>query len=258
MKNKINDKLRSIWQGARLVTSAIPGPAVATYVLALTYMNLFAIKEFPVGPLVIIDCAFLLSWVPFMLTNVISKVLDIHAAISLAIFAGTSNLMFSLLLWFVTRIPTSFGMFSVDSGVQFQIEAILGSHFLVIFGSVLALFAGVTMKCIVVWLIDKKQQALKKDPMCIPCFYGQAIISSMIGQLVDNLIFTFFVGNLLLHWNILKILASVIVKTLIEVIMEILCLPLGYIQVQQWNADRIGIDYMKFIESEKAKKIKTR
>ena len=254
-RDRFNAKMTSIWKGARLLACTIPGPIVATYVLAITYMNFFAIKEFPISTIAVIDCAFLLSWIPFLITDMVTKALEIHAAISLAIFGCSCNVVFSVFLWFVTLIPSSLGIFSDKPQVQTAIESVFGgSHLAIIFGSALSLFVAIVVKSLIIWNMDKKYN--EDEKMSVKIFYKEVAISSLVGQLVDNSIFAFFSAYLLFHWDFNKIFWSVIIKTALELVMEMLCLPMGYMRCSQCKEDGICEKYMNFIAEEKAKKLK--
>ena len=249
--DRFDAKMRSIWKGARVLSLSIPGPIVATYVLALSYMNFFALKEFPLGKIAVIDCAFLLSWIPFIIADVLTKVLDFHAAVSMAIFGACCNFVFSLLMWFVTLIPSSFGLGS-NPGMERAITEILGSHGLIILGSGLSLVVATGVKGYCMYRLDKKL----KDSYSVKTVYIEVVVSSLIGQLVDNTMFAFFSWFLLFHWSFRTIVCSILIKTAFELFMEMICLPVGYISINQFRDDGIGKDYLKFIEGEKAKKLK--
>lgn len=247
MKAKLNDALRSIWGGARVLSKTIPGPVVVFYVLSLCYMNFFALKEFPLGGTAFLDCSFLLSWIPFLVADILIKVLDIHAAASLAIFGAFCNTLFSVLLWFVSIIPSESNLFR-----NREIADLLGTHILIIVGSALALIISTCVKCYIVYKMNKKESNL----MSVKTVYKEACVSSLIGQLVDNTIFAFFVSYLLHKWTFSTIVVSILLKTVIELFMETVCLSLGYITMTQWKEDGIGEKYLEYINKERERRKK--
>lgn len=250
---KFHENMSSIWEGARALACTIPGPLVATYVLAISYMNLFAVKEFPISDIAVIDCAFLLSWVPFVVSDILIKLLDFHAAIAISIFAASCNTLFSILLWFVTKIPSSFGGLGDLPEIQYAVEIVLGSHVSIIFGSAFALIISTAVKGFCMYRMDKKSD----DPLSIKTVYKEVSVSSVIGQLVDNSIFAFFSSFLLFHWSFRVIVVSIIIKTLIEVFMEIICFPVGYMTIMQWKEDGIGEPYASFLaQAKEAKRLR--
>ena len=242
--NRLNELISSMVHSGRALACSVPGPMVATYVLSLAYMNFFAIKEFPIGRIAVIDCAFLLSWAPFLIADILIKLFGVRAAVSMSIFGASCNATFSLLLWFVTKIPSSFGGFNGTYDIQLAVEEILGSHILIILGSAIALILSTIVKGMTLKAIDKRS----KDPSSITILYREVAISSFVGQLFDNTIFAFFTAFLLFHWHISTIIVSIIIKTGIELFMEMTCLPLGYVAITQWKEDGIGEMYINYIK----------
>ena len=100
--NRLNEPISSMVHSGRALACSVPGPMVATYVLSLAYMNFFAIKEFPIGRIAVIDCAFLLSWAPFLIADILIKLFGVRAAVSMSIFGASCNATFSLLLFHFT------------------------------------------------------------------------------------------------------------------------------------------------------------
>ena len=100
-------------------------------------------------------------------------------------------------------------------------------------------------------------KAFVKDPDGKLAFAVRTYVSTVVGQFLDNWIFSLivFVGFAPIYWDgfrwsVLQCTMCALTGAAAELFMEILFSPFGYRMVNQWKRLGIGREYLAFIEKE--------
>jgi len=196
-----------------------------TYCVISVMMNYLCMKPMSFGTgFIWMDGGLLISWIVFLISNVIVEAYDKHTAIIITGIAAALTLLISCLGWVEVQLPTL---------LQYHDQA---EHFAYIFSngprtilsSIIAFFVGnVVNITIIAWL---KTSPLQRGLGGVSSFWLRAVISTIIGQIVDNSLFQVLafapIGLSLyeMHWR--DIWTAVGMSSAFETLVEAFFVPL--------------------------------
>lgn len=234
----------------KMLLRSIPGLVTTIFALSVVVMNLMASKT-----VIMTDPSWLgvtggllLSWIPFLCMDIIVKTYGAKAAIKVNMLGLFINLVcigiFQLISIFqIGGDPTTYTAFNATFSQTWQIF---------VASSIAYIVSGIVNN-LVNAAIGK---AFKKDPDGKKAYMARTYISTMIGQFVDNFIFTalaflvFFqlsIGTSL-GWTIWTVLGTSIFGAFLELIMEVIFSPIGYKICKKWRSDKVGQDYLDYCD----------
>ena len=106
---------KGVFQEYKALLKRVSSLLLTFLVLSVVSMNLLANKELFRADWIALDCGFLISWIPFLIMDVVCKVYGGKAAARLSIVAITINLLFFLVFKLVSITPGMWGAF-YDTG----------------------------------------------------------------------------------------------------------------------------------------------
>lgn len=225
----------------------IPSAAVALFVISVIAMNILANKTLVNEKYLAIDGGILISWLSFLSMDVVTKHYGPKASTRLSIFAMGVNLLTCLIFWIASIIPTK------DDYAVFN--TIIGGTWFILLSSSIAFLCSAIINNVMNFMIGK---IFKKNPDGKLAFVTRSYISTFFGQFFDNLIFailTFMVFAPIFwngfHWTFVQCVTCSAIGASLELVMEIVFSPFGYLICKNWKKNNIGQAYFEFIQQEK-------
>lgn len=253
--NPISDMFSWLFdkQDWKMLLRSIPGLVTALSVMTVTIMNLMACKVIVVTPWLGITGGFILSWLPFLLGDIVVKTYGAKAATKLNILGLIINLCCVLLFQFTVSFqiggdPNQYAAFNSTFAQTWQIVVASSIAFLV--SGVINNFTNAGIGSL-----------FKKDPDGKVAYMARTYVSTMLGQFFDNFIFTglaflvFFklsIGTTL-GYTLQNVFGTAVLGAFIELLMEVIFSPIGYKICQKWRAEAVGSEYLAYCKEKEVK-----
>ncbi|MBQ5391459.1 MAG: queuosine precursor transporter [Spirochaetales bacterium] len=194
------------------------------YVVVAVTMNIFCMKSLSFGsPIIICDGGLLISWGVFLISNVIVEVWDERTSVVLVTFAAVVSFAVMLIARLIVFIPTL-----PEYAEQANAFALIFSNGpRTIFASVTAFWVGNFVNVHIIYKIKLALERKAKDNRIL--FFVRAAFSTLIGQLVDNVLFMVLafapVGISVYEMAWYDIMTAVLSGTVIELVVESCLVP---------------------------------
>lgn len=246
MKKTNSGWLKREFQETFILLRNIPSAVVALFVISVIAMNILANKTLVNLEYLAIDGGILISWLSFLSMDVVTKHYGPKASTRLSIFAMCVNLLTCFIFYIASIIPTK------DDYSAFN--TIIGGTWFILLSSSIAFLTSAIINNLMNYAIGK---AFKNNPDGKLAFITRSYISTFIGQFFDNLIFaimTFMIFAPIFwdgfHWTFVQCVTCSLIGAGLELIMEIIFSPFGYMVCKNWKKNNIGKEYFEFINSE--------
>lgn len=240
-------KIKNYLYETKLILRNVPSLTILFFVLSVIMMNLMANKVmFRAGNFLAADGGFLLSWIPFLCMDIITKRFGPKAGIRINILAVLMNIICVGIFTLVCIIPG-------DGNDYSSFNQAFGGVWFILLGSMTAMLAAGIINCILNFLIGK---TFKKNPNGKLAYISRAYISTFVAQFIDNMIFAFMVYVIFgpIFWEgfepftLLVCVGSGILGALMELFMEIIFSPFGYRISKKWDRENVGQEYINYNE----------
>ena len=214
--------LRRELEDYKVLLRNIPSIVVALFFLSVVAMNLLANKELFTTDWLALDCGFTLSWISFLLMDMICKRFGAKAAMKLSIAALAVNLCVCGIFWLLSLTPGHWGEYysfldsdpAVAQAANLALNRTIGGSWYVVLGSALAMLVSSAVNSLSNHLIAKHLQRNNYGSFALRSF-----VSTALAQFVDNLIFATVVSHIFFGWT----WTQVLVCSLTGALMELLC-----------------------------------
>lgn len=230
------------WRDFKLLMRSVPCAVVALFAVSVVLMNLLANKELHTGlPWLALDCGFLVSWLSFLVMDMITKRFGARASIQISAFAVTCNLFVCAVLIVVKHIPGNWGAF-YDFGLVEVNQALnntFGGTWYVLFGSTVAFLASAVVNALLNAAIGRATTTSGFRHFAL-----RSYVSTMLAQFVDNLIFALIVSYVFFGWSLQQVFFCSLAGCLMELLCEVVFSPVGYKVSKQWERDNVGSEYI--------------
>ena len=87
-------------------------------------------------------------------------------------------------------------------------------------------------------------------------FAIRSFASTAVAQWVDNFVFSALVSHVFFGWNWMQVIICATTSMLIEVGIEAIFSPIGYKIAKRWEKEKIGQDYIEYVEDMEVKEDK--
>lgn len=228
-----------------LLLKSIPATVVSLFVVSVICMNLLANKTLLQTSWIALDGGILISWLSFMCMDIITKHFGPKASNRISVLAVGINLLTCLIFFVASVIPSSADDYSAFDGI-------FGGTWFILLGSTVAFLSSAVINNSLNWMIGK---AFHKNPDGKAAFMARSYISTFIGQICDNLIFSVIVFMFFapiywdgFHWTFIQCIMCALTGAVAELIMEVLFTPIGYQITKKWKREEIGKEYLAYIE----------
>lgn len=207
--------------------STVPAWLIAVDAAAAIAMNLLANKsiDLPYGWLAL-DCGILVSWVAFLIMDIITKCYGTKSSVSVSVLASAVNIAFVSVLYIASKVDGTWGESYAAANpalINDAIDATIAGNAFVLFGSTVATLSAALVNSILNEAIGRTSDNDKYTG-----FLLRSSVSTMVGQIADNLIFALIVSHTLFGWTIVQCVTCSVTGAVVELICEFIALPAGY------------------------------
>lgn len=227
----------------KLLMRSIPSTVVALFTVSVVLMNLLANKELTTGThWLVLDGGITLSWLSFLVMDMVTKRFGPKAAIQLSAFAAAVNLLTCAIFWFVSVIPGNWSAFYTYNApvINKAMNDTFGGTWYVLLGSMIAFLVSSTVNAVVNAGIGRLVQGSGFSAFAI-----RSWVSTLFAQFVDNMTFALIVSHVFFGWSMVQCLFCSITGCLVELLCEVVFTPIGYKVSKQWEKDGVGSDYLE-------------
>ena len=228
---------------------SVPSIIVSIFIASVIVMNLMASKTIIMTnpSWLAITGGLIISWIPFLCMDIITKTYGAKASIKINILGLIINLICIGIFQIVSHIYV--GDPSLNSYQAFDST----------FNQTWQIFVASSIAFILSGVINSVTNAaignlFKHNPDSKVAYASRTYISTMLGQFIDNFVFTalaflvFFnlsIGTTL-GWTIFTVIGTAVFGAVLELVMEIIFSPIGYKVCQKWRKEDIGKDYFDY------------
>lgn len=241
------NKIKSLIADYKLLLDNVPALVTVIFVLCTCLMNFMAGKIiFFVGGAAFTG-GFLLSAVPFLCMDTVTKRFGARASIMLNVLSAVGNIFAVVMLAIVAAIPTA------DDYSQFNY--IFGGVWFIALSSTIAFIVSGVANSLINAAIGK----LFANKTSAVEFYSRSYVSTFIGQAIDNFLFIFLTYGVFapIFWkttplSLFSCIGTAIIGGLIELLAEAALSPIAFRIVKRWEKDQIGQAYIDAHSPERA------
>ena len=233
--------ITSVWRDARLLFRSIPSVVVALFTISVVMMNILANKTIYQSDVIAIDGGILVSWLSFLCMDIVTKAFGPKAATKLSVFATGVNLLACLIFYIVSVIPTETDYTAFNT--------IIGGTWFILLSSTVAFLTSAAVNNFLNWGIGR---LFRKNPDGKLAYVARSYISTFIGQFFDNFVFALLTFTVFapifwdgFHWTLLQCFTCSLLGAGLELLMEVVFSPLGYLTLKRWERDGVGESYRK-------------
>ena len=219
----------------------VPSWLVALSAVTTIMMNILANKTlFSDSSLLSVDCAIIVSWVMFLVMDIVTQKYSGKASFFVTIFDVLVALGISGLMYVVSIIPetTVSGWFQTEE-VATALNNLIGNSYLVIMTSLFAFICAsivdiVSNLTIARCLNNTKVFNGENNKRTVKGFFVyviRAYVSTFLSQFVDNVVFMIIAYPLLFNMpcSISSILLGALLVSIAELMVEFIFAPIGYL-----------------------------
>ena len=237
----MNKKFELMMADTKLLFRSIPSIVLTLFTVSVILMNILANKTIYQNDWIAVDGGFLISWLSFLCMDIVTRAFGPRASTKISVFALIINLFVSLLFFIVSIIPTETDFSAFNKTV--------GGTWFILLSSSIAFISSAVINNFLNWNIGK---IFSKNPNGKLAYATSCYISTFIGQFFDNFIFASLTFMLFapifwngFHWTPIQCINISILGALLELFMEVIFSPIGYIVLKEWQKDGIGKEYLK-------------
>lgn len=216
---------KGVFREYKALLKRVPSLLLTLLVLSVVSMNLLANKELFRKEWIALDCGFILSWIPFLIMDVLCKVYGGKAATRLSFLAIVFNLFFFLVFKLVSLTPGMWGAY-YDTGsiaVNDALNSTIGGSSWIVLGSALAMAVSSVCNSLVNTSIARLHSRGGYGNFALRSF-----ISTAVSQFVDNFVFAVVVSVPLFGWSMTQVLVCSSTAAIFELLLEVLFSVPGY------------------------------
>ena len=215
----------------------IPSVVIALFTVSVVSMNLLANKTIYQTDWIAIDGGILVSWLSFLCMDIVTKAFGPRVSNRMTLFAIGVNLLVCLIFFIASVIPTK------EDYTAFN--TIIGGTWFILLSSTVAFLASGFLNNFMNYAVGK---LFRKNPDGKTAFVVRSYVSTFIGQFFDNFVFALLTFTLFapifwdgFHWTVLQCFTCSILGALVELAMEAVFSPLGYMVLKRWKKQGIGL-----------------
>lgn len=232
--------------------NAIPSTVVMFMVVSVIVTNLMASKFIVDAPWMQVTGGLLMSWLPFLCMDIVSKHYGAKASIRLNLFALFMYLCCIAIFEIVVLIQYP----ALEAGGKdyTSFNSVYGTQWQILVASAIAYVVSGVVNSITNCSIGAM---FKKNPDGKLAYVSRSYISTFIGQFIDNFVFVallniFFgltFGSGAFGWlannGFWPVVGAALLGGFYELIAEVIFSPIGYRVVTKWKKDGVGKEYIE-------------
>ena len=245
--------LKSELVDLKILLRNIPSLTISIFILSVVCANLMANKELISYKYLALDCGFVFSWLMFLCMDVICKRWGARASIKVSVMALLVNLAVCGIFKLLSLAPGMWGEFygfedeAVALAVNSSLNATFGGAWYVVLGSGLAFLVSSVVNAVLnVGSAKLFTRATKGKTKGFDEFAFRSYISTILAQLVENLIFATVVSKFFFGWTWTQVVICSCVGAVAEFLAEVLFSGIGYKIVCRWETEQVGNGYFEY------------
>ncbi len=244
------EKIKREAREFKLFINSLPSAVCTLLIMAVFSMNLLANKSIALPfSWMALDCGIIVSWLVFLIMDIVTKHYGPKCATSLSVFAALINLFFSLIFFVASVIPGVWGEAEppfLKEIISAALNNTFGGTWYVVLGSTAAFLIAATVNNFTNYGIGN---LFKKNPDGALAYFSRTYASTAIGQFVDNLTFSLTVSRVFFGWTLTQCFVCALTGMIAELICELVFLRVGFKICARWKKDGIGAEYFEFIKT---------
>lgn len=237
----MKERFASAVADTKLLFRSIPSVITALFTVSVVIMNILANKTIYQNEWLAVDGGILVSWLSFLCMDIVTKSFGPKAATKLAVFAMLTNLLVCLLFYIVSMIPTEEDFSAFNT--------VIGGTWFILLSSAVAFVSSAAINNFMNWGIGK---AFSRNPDGKLAYVTRSYISTFVGQFFDNLIFAVLAFTVFapiywngFHWTLIQCVTCSLLGAVLELLMEVVFSPVGYVVLKKWSRDGVGTAYLE-------------
>ena len=208
----------------------VPTLLVVFIAMTLFSMNILANKNIAIGSdFLALDTGTTISWIVFLSLDIITKQRGAKTANAISVVCCLLNLFFCFLLFVGSKVPGSWGeaytYVSEADIINTVLDNTLGGTWYVVAMSALSFVAAAFVNNYVFQFIGL---IIPKRASKSVSFFVQSLVSTLIGQFVDNMMFSLLVGHFFFGWTLIQCIGCALFTMTVEFIIQIVFTPIAY------------------------------
>ena len=228
----------------KILLRSTPAPVVALFVISVIAMNILANKTLVQTEFLALDGGILISWLSFLSMDIVVKHFGPKASNRMSVFAMLVNLLICFIFFIASIIPS-------DADDYKAFNTIIGGTWFILLSSTIAFMSSALINSFLNYSVGK---LFKRNPDGKLAFFTRSYVSTFVAQFLDNLIFailTFMVFAPIFwdgfRWTFIQCVTCSLLGALLELVMEAIFSPLGYIVVTNWKKNNVGEQYFTYL-----------
>ena len=271
----MSQKLKTELHEFELLLRSVPPAITVLFVMSVFAMNLLANKSVALPfDWLALDCGIIVSWLSFLIMDMIVRHFGPKAATELSVFAILLNLFWCMIFYIASMIPGSWGESYVagsEALLNSALDNTFGGTWYVLAGSTAAFLLSSVVNNFVNWGIGKRLGDCNlvdrgvsdhssvdrgvSDHSSVDRGSGRrgfgsyalrSYLSTAIAQFVDNLTFALLVSHIFFGWSLLQCVTCSLTGMLVELLCEVGFSFFGYRICRGWEKKRVGEEYFKY------------
>lgn len=232
-----------------LLLQCVPALTLAVFTVSVMVMNLLANKSvaLPV-PWMALDCGILVSWVSFLILDIVTKHFGPKAATQLSVAAAGLHLLVCLVFFAASKLPGVWSAAGSAASVNHALNRTFGGTWYVLLGSTVAFLLSAAVNNALNHAVGR---LFNKRPDGFLAYACRSYISTAVGQFTDNLVFALLVGHVFFGWSLLQCTVCALTGMLAELLCEILFSHFGYAVCKKWQNGAVGRPYFAYVKEKK-------
>ena len=218
---------------------SIPGAVTILFILAVITMNFLARITLVSLPWLALNAGILVSWLAFLLMDIVAKHYGARAANLLSFVAIGANLLCSLVCVIVSRVGK---LPALDMVVGGQWSILLASTIAYVISALTNNYANVAIG-----------RRFRRNPDGVAAYATRSFVSTFLSQIVDNFLFVFLAfvvfpylpGALPVRWSVTQCVGASVLCAVFELISEVIFSPIGYAVAKRWKERGVGREYLE-------------
>lgn len=242
------ERIKKEFNEYRTLMRNVPAVMFTLFVIAIVMMNLVANKSINLPwNWIGLNCGIVASWLSFLAMDTLTRRYGPKAATEISLTALAVNWLVSIIFYVCAKISGMWGMsFAfIDNAdiVNAGLDGTFAGAWYVVFGSSVAFIVSALVNNFLNHTIGKKL----KDKVSFKNYALRSYPSTLVGQLLDNLIFSFMVSHVFFGWTTTQCITCSIFVALLELAFEIVFSPLGFRVVRSWEKHDVGKEYLELV-----------
>lgn len=241
MNSSTRSGSRIKFQAGRLsdLLKAVPVPITVIFILAVIGMNFLSRITLVSLPWIALNAGITVSWIVFLIMDIITKHFGAEAANMLSILAIAANLVTTFVCLIISRISNNP-----------DLDMVVGGQWSILTASTIAFILSALANNYSNVFIGRR---FVKNPDGKTAYAVRSFVSTVLSQIVDNFIFLVLAfvifpnipGAFQVRWTIAQCLGSAVICAIAELLTEIIFAPLGYYILGRWKARGVGKAYIE-------------